>query len=98
MLSTVKDPSAPEEVEEDLKPEIYIEGPVTFEQLIERYRDNLELNSNYINAIKLCFATIMSIRVAGPNPVWLFLVGPPGYGKTAILSSFSDSSHCVFPV
>ena len=93
LIAPLKDPDKKEEPEAT---PITIDHRVTFSELIEKYATNLDLNTNYIEAIKIGLATIMSIDIFGPNPVWLFLVGPPGYGKTALLSSFRKSSKCVF--
>ena len=79
-----------------MEKEWFIDRPVGIDELIGKYRLNLELNDNYVNAIRLCLATILSIGMRDKDPVWVFLVGPPGFGKTAILSSFKNCSTCVF--
>ena len=67
------------------------------DSLIHCYGDVFELNDDFIIGIKICLATILSIRLPGGDPLWLFLVGPPGYGKTAILSSMKEAKkQCYF--
>lgn len=93
LLLDILDPTKKVEVQE---PKATIDHRVTFKELVSKYAQNLELNANYIEAIKISLAAIMSIDIFGPNPIWLFLVGPPGYGKTALLSSFRQSNRCIF--
>lgn len=47
------------------------------------------------NGIDVMLATMLSTRLEGP-PVWLFLVGPPGSAKTAILSALNDLSEDIY--
>jgi MoxR-like ATPase len=42
------------------------------------------------DAIDVMLATVLSQRIGGNDPCWVFLVGPPGSAKTAILNSISD--------
>lgn len=70
---------------------------VEIKEVIEEYRKVLDLNDNMIDMIKVCMATILSATITGSDPLWVFIVGPPGYGKTAVLSSFRDcNDHCYF--
>lgn len=70
---------------------------LSIDELIKCYADVFELNEDFIIGIKICLATILSIRLPGGDPLWLFLVGPPGYGKTAILSSMKEAKkQCYF--
>lgn len=46
--------------------------------------------------LDVVFGTIMAHRLDG-DPVWMFIVGAPGDGKTESLRSLSDSDH-VYPI
>lgn len=70
---------------------------VSFKELIEEYNNVLDLNDNFIDCIKVCLATVLSSCIKGTDPLWMFLVGPPGYGKTAILTSLKEcTDNCYF--
>ena len=84
-------------VTESKESKIYPDKKLFLKDIIAEYSKTLQLSKNYIDAIKVTLATILSIKIAGTDPLWLFLVGPPGYGKTAILSPFSGSTdHAYF--
>lgn len=68
-----------------------------FNELIHVFESSLDLNNDFIRAIKIMLATAISSQVRGTENVWMFLVGPPGYGKTALLTSLKMAhSHCYF--
>ena len=73
-----------------------IPGHLTFEDLLEEYEKVLDINEDFKQAIKISLATALSLQVPGSNPIWMFLVGPPGYGKTALLSSMQHADCCEF--
>ena len=69
----------------------------SFEDIIDEYRKTLEVTLDFETAIWICMAVVLSAKIKGGDPLWLFFVGPPGWGKTAILSSFRKSKEtCVF--
>jgi hypothetical protein len=68
--------------------------PITWEQLLEAFKSKLLMTPDMINGLKVCVAAIMSAPLPG-DPLWVYLVGPPGAGKTAILASMGTSPKCV---
>lgn len=64
---------------------------ITYEEVIEAFRSWLDVDENFEDAIKLSLATVISTQIPGSDPLWLFLVGPPGCGKSAILSSLKEA-------
>ena len=47
------------------------------------------------NTLKLVLATCLSTQLEGP-PIWLYLVGPSGAGKTVAVTTAKDSDRVVF--
>lgn len=60
--------------------------PPTLPQVIEVFKKWLHLENT--DAIRIMLACVVSQSMDGP-PVWVFLVGPPGSAKTAILASLN---------
>jgi MoxR-like ATPase len=67
--------------------------PPTLEQVHETFSKWLFLRGT--DVIDLVMATVLSQRIDG-SPAWLFLVGPPGSAKTAIISSIKDVAATYF--
>jgi hypothetical protein len=64
--------------------------------VLEEASGVIELNEELINAIKISLATAISVRLPGTDNVWMFLMGPPGAGKTLILKTFNKSLHVIW--
>lgn len=64
----------------------------------ELVQNDVFLNDNIRTAIQIAFATAISGRMTGfqSNPLWQFLVGPPGSGKTLVLSLFEKAKAFAF--
>lgn len=61
-----------------------------FEEVIGDFKKHIQyIPQDCINGLLLSFSVIFSNRIAG-EPIWLFLIGPPGGGKTLMLQSVSD--------
>jgi len=63
---------------------------VTFETVERTFRKWLKLED--VDAVRACFATILSTQMMG-DPVWMFLVAAPGGCKTEIINSFNKCSN-----
>jgi len=68
---------------------------VSFRQVCKEYRKWMRMTQDTIDALRLVFATAISVRIPG-EPIWLYLVAPPGGGKTALLLTLNSSEHVVF--
>ncbi len=77
---------------EDHKPEL---ESIELQELIEVFDENMELSEDLIIALKVMLAVCLSNDIGG-DPLWIYMVAPPGAGKTLILTSFSHSWRCVF--
>lgn len=69
--------------------------PISFEQLEAEVKKWMLVAD--IGIIKLLPAIIIANRLQGHDPVWAFLIGPSGGGKTEFLNSLFDLSD-VYPV
>jgi predicted transcriptional regulator len=67
----------------------------SFQLVIKEYRKVLHLDRDMEDGLAAMFAVILSNQISGP-PVWLFVVGPPGSGKTTALLTFAESPKTVF--
>lgn len=72
----------------DEKPR-YTGSRPTFKKVLTTYQKWLHMTPEHVNILKITYATILSNRFKG-DPLWLFVVGPPGSGKTEILMSTSQ--------
>lgn len=69
--------------------------PVAYPALLKEFKKHLHVDNNYANALIVSLATALSIRIPG-DPVWMFVVGPPGSGKTLLLSTLQGCEGCWF--
>lgn len=63
--------------------------------VLPKYRKWYQVTEDMHRAIELSLAVVASTAIPG-DPVWLFLVGPPGCGKTAVLETMATSPYCSF--
>lgn len=67
--------------------------PLELEDVLKTFKKWLELEeTDYIEVI---IATIISNKILG-DPVWLFVIGPPGGSKTEILRSFNRLGNRIY--
>lgn len=67
--------------------------PLDLEEVLNTFKKWLELEeTDYIETI---LATVVSNQIPG-DPVWLFVIGPPGASKTEVLRSFKHLKDRVF--
>lgn len=62
------------------------------DEVIARYRKWLHLPDTIV--LDVMFGTVLGNRLDG-DPLWMFIVGPPGCGKSACLMSLSDAPLVV---
>lgn len=67
----------------------------SFSHVIKDYRSHYHMDSAMSDGLAIIFATILSIQLPG-DPIWLFVVAPPGSGKTMLLSSLQLSPWTIF--
>ena len=62
------------------------------DDVIEKYRKWLHLKD--ADCLKIMFGTIFANRLEG-DPIWMFLVAPPGGSKSELLMSLSSSKEIL---
>lgn len=71
------------------------EKPVPWEELLATFEANLDMDEDMTWALTLCCAVVCAIAIP-KDPLWLYLIAPPGGGKTTVLNTFRASQRCVF--
>jgi predicted ArsR family transcriptional regulator len=69
--------------------------PATLEEVISTFKEHILLTEDLELALVVSLAICMSNDIPG-DPVWLYIVGPPGAGKTMILSALANTRRCIF--
>ena len=67
--------------------------PATFEEVVEVFKRHVLVNADFREALKVSLAVCYSNDLDA-DPLWLYLVGPPGIGKTLICNSLGSSPRC----
>ncbi len=83
--------------EEDVieEEEEILENPPTFNDTLRVYKKWCRMKSDLIQALKIMFATVLSTKATG-EPLWIYIIGPAGCGKTMLLMSLDGSRKCIF--
>lgn len=76
---------------EDTRPE----KPVRWADMLATFEAHLDMDEDMKWALTLCCATVVSIALP-KDPLWFYLIAPPGGGKTTVLNTFRGSQRCVF--
>lgn len=80
----------PEPAFEVLSPE---ERP-TFADVLGVFSKWLRMDDDMVECLRFVLAVILSEELPGP-PLWAYVIGPPGCGKSQILMSTATSDHTV---
>lgn len=92
LIYTAKTPSTPPATSSTSKTH---GKPITFTRVVQEFRKFVHVTKRFEHAIAITLATINSTHLPD-DPLWAFLVGPPGSGKSLLLRSLGSSPHCVF--
>lgn len=67
----------------------------SFNTVIKDYKSHYHMDRHMTDGLAVMMATMLSIQLPG-DPLWMFIVAPPGSGKTMLLSSLQLSPAAVF--
>ncbi len=66
-----------------------------FSTIVKDFSERLFFDKPKQNGLAIMHATVASVVLPG-DPLWTFIVAPPGGGKTMLLESFRKSRWCIF--
>lgn len=67
--------------------------PIPFKELVKIFEKHVSMDTDMLDALKVAMAVAMSNDLTG-DPLWMYLIGPPGCGKTLLLSAMQSSARC----
>jgi hypothetical protein len=68
---------------------------VTWKDLVTAFKCHIEVDRNFEDGLALALATAPSGSLTG-EPIWMYLIAPPGGGKTLILAALKESEHVIY--
>jgi len=71
------------------------DGYPTLEETLARYRKFVCMSPDMENGLRIMFAHAFSTQVSG-DPLWSYIVSPPGGGKTLLLMSLRGSERIMY--
>jgi len=66
-----------------------------FVKLLSFFEARMLMSDDMKDALKVMCAVSLSMDIQ-TDPLWVYVVGPPGAGKTMMLQAFQGSERCVF--
>lgn len=69
--------------------------PIELEGVLAEFRAKIRMSAEMEQALVVALAVAVSNDMSG-DPLWCYLIGPPGAGKTLLLSAFANSKRCIF--
>jgi hypothetical protein len=70
---------------------------ITFKDILAIYRKwNFSMSQDMQDGLRLILATVLTTPITEDTPVWLYVVGPPGSGKTALIMALKGSEHVIY--
>lgn len=71
------------------------ETPIEFPEVVETFKKWLNVSQDMEDGLAISLA-ICSANELPHEPLWLYLIGPAGSGKTVILNSLNDNDRTAF--
>ena len=68
---------------------------IPFSEIVELYKRWFKMTPDSVMALRIIFSTVFSVQVSG-DPLWMYIVSPPGGGKTALLNPLRHCENTVF--
>ena len=68
---------------------------VNWKGVVEAFKIHVKVDRNFLDGLAVSLATAASGHLTG-EPIWLYLIAPPGGGKTLILASLKDCTQVIY--
>lgn len=81
--------------EDDAAEEVIDDTPATFQDVLATFKKWAKVDQDFYDALAISLAICLCNDIPG-DPLWLYLVAPPGSGKTLILLGLQTSERCMF--
>lgn len=69
--------------------------PCSFNEVVDVFKKHVKLDSDLMDCLKIALAIPLANSLPG-EPLWFYIIGVPGGGKTLILGSLATSPTCSF--
>lgn len=80
------------------KPKTHTIERTTFEEIVQDFREKIHVTDEFIDGLLISFSVIFSSKIFNDPycPLWMYIIAPPGKGKTLIFQTTSDSEQVEF--
>ena len=72
-----------------------VEKRPSFDKVVDVFADEVRMDDEMVSCLRFMLALCLTEQLNGP-PLWAYVVGPPGCGKTLVVSSLQDSDRVLF--
>lgn len=69
--------------------------PALWPEVLSTFESTMLMTPDLRRALIVSLATCVSNDIGG-DPLWVYIVGPPGAGKTLLLTALNDTKRCIF--
>jgi hypothetical protein len=66
----------------------------SFQKVVKTFRKWLKMDDDMVNGLRIILAVVLSEQLPG-DPLWMYVIGPAGSGKTVLLSSTFASDRTI---
>ncbi len=68
--------------------------PISWPELVKAFQAKVEFSSDMEDCLALMMSICLSNDIPG-DPLWMYMVAPPGAGKTMLIAALSQSPRCL---
>lgn len=69
--------------------------PCSFNEVVDVFKRHVKIDADFMDCLRLALAVPLSNQMPG-EPLWYYVIGPSGGGKTLILGSLATTPVCSF--
>ncbi len=68
---------------------------IKWPELVKEFRSMISMTEDMVTTLRLACITLLASHLSS-DPIWMYIVGPPGCGKTLLLQATQGSERTVF--